>query len=44
MHCVLPCDPENQAAMVRKACSIAFDEGVAKSGEGVIIVAGVPLV
>jgi pyruvate kinase len=43
VHCVLSGDPENQAAMVRKACRIAFDEGFAKSGEGVIIVAGVPL-
>jgi pyruvate kinase len=43
MHCVLTGDPENQAAMVRKACRIAFDEGFAKAGDGVIIVAGVPL-
>jgi pyruvate kinase len=43
VHCVLTGDPENQAAMVRKACRIAFDEGFAKAGDGVIIVAGVPL-
>ena len=43
VHCVLTGDPENLAAMVRKACRIAFDEGFAKAGEGVIIVAGVPL-
>jgi pyruvate kinase len=43
VHCVLTGDPENQAAMVRKACRIAFDEGFAKAGEGVIITAGVPL-
>jgi pyruvate kinase len=43
VHCVLTSDPENQAAMVRKACRIAFDEGFAKAGEGLIIVAGVPL-
>jgi pyruvate kinase len=43
VHCVLTGDPENQAAMVRKACRIAFDEGFAKAGEGVAIVAGVPL-
>ncbi len=43
VHCVLTGDPENQAAMVRKACRIAFEEGFAKAGEGVIIVAGVPL-
>jgi pyruvate kinase len=29
--------------MVRKACRIAFDEGFAKAGDGVLIVAGVPL-
>ena len=40
---MLTSDPENQAAMVRKACRIAFDEGFARAGEGVIIVAGVPL-
>jgi pyruvate kinase len=43
VHCVLTGDPENQAAMVRKACRIAFDEGFARAGEGVLIVAGVPL-
>jgi pyruvate kinase len=43
VHCVLTNDPENQAAMVRKACRIAFDEGFAKAGDGVLIVAGVPL-
>ncbi len=43
VHCVLTGDPENQAAMVRKACRIAFEEGFARAGEGVIIVAGVPL-
>jgi pyruvate kinase len=43
VHCVLTSDPENQADMVRKACRIAFEEGFAKAGEGVIITAGVPL-
>lgn len=43
VHCVLTSDPENQAAMVRKACGIALEEGFAKAGEGIIIVAGVPL-
>src|SRR5262245_12738893 len=43
VHCVLTSDPENLADMVRKACRIAFDEGFAKAGEGVLIVAGVPL-
>jgi len=43
VHCVLTGDPENQAAMVRKACRIAFDEGFARAGDGVVIVAGVPL-
>ena len=43
VHCVLSGDPENQADMVRKACRIAYDDDFAKPGEGVIIVAGVPL-
>lgn len=43
VHCVLTSDPENQAAMVRKACRIAFEEGFAKAGDGLIITAGVPL-
>jgi pyruvate kinase len=43
VHCVLTSDPENQADMVRKACKIAFEEGFAKPGEGMIITAGVPL-
>jgi pyruvate kinase len=43
VHCVLTGDPENQAAMVRKACRIAFEEEFARAGDGVIITAGVPL-
>lgn len=43
MHSVLTSDPENLADMVRKACRIAFDEGFAKAGEGILIIAGVPL-
>jgi pyruvate kinase len=43
MHSVLTGDPENLADMVRKACRIAFDEGFAKAGEGILIIAGVPL-
>ena len=34
VHSVLTSDPENQAAMVRKACRIAFDEGFVKAGRG----------
>ena len=44
LHCVLTDkEPANQAEMVAKACKIALDEGFAKSGERVIITAGVPL-
>ena len=43
VHGVLTSDPENQADMVRKACRIAYEEEFAKSGDGVIIIAGVPL-
>lgn len=40
---VLTGDPQNLSDMVRKACRIAFDEGLATSGEGILITAGVPL-
>ena len=43
MHPVLTSDPENLAAMVRNACRIAFDEGFAGAGDGILITAGVPL-
>jgi len=43
MHSVLTSDPENLADMVRKACRIAFDDGFVRSGEGILIIAGVPL-
>jgi pyruvate kinase len=43
MHSVLTSDPENLADMVRKACRIAFEEGFAKAGDGILITAGVPL-
>lgn len=36
-------DPENLSHMVRKACRIAFEEGLVKPREGVLITAGVPL-
>ena len=43
VHCVLTSDPQDQADMVRKACRIAYEEEFAKAGEGVIVIAGVPL-
>ena len=36
-------DARDQDDMVGRACRIAFKEGFAKSGQRVIIVAGVPL-
>ena len=39
---VLTSDPENLDDMVRKGCRIAFEEGVVKPGEGILITAGVP--
>lgn len=36
-------DPENLAHMVRKACRIAFEEGLVKPRDGILITAGVPL-
>ena len=39
---VLTSDPENLSDMVRKACRIAFEEGLVKAGEGILVLAGVP--
>jgi len=43
IHTVMTGDPENLSNMVSKACKIAFEEGFAKSGEGILITAGVPI-
>ena len=43
VHCVVASDARDQDDMVDRACRIAFKEGFAKSGERVIIVAGLPL-
>ena len=43
VHCVVAQDARDQDDMVARACRIAFKEGFAKSGQRVIIVAGVPL-
>jgi pyruvate kinase len=43
IHCVIAEDAHDQDDMVDRACQLAFKEGFAKSGERVIIVAGVPL-
>ena len=43
VHCVVAEDAHDQDDMVDRACRIAFREGFAKTGERVIIVAGVPL-
>jgi len=40
---ILTGDPENLSHMVRKACRIAFEEGLAKPRDGILITAGVPL-
>ena len=40
---ILTNDPQNLNDMVSKACRIAFEEGYAKAGEGILITAGVPL-
>ena len=40
---ILTSDPQNLSDMVAKACRIAFEEGFAKAGEGILITAGVPL-
>jgi len=43
IHCVVAQDARDQDDMVSRACRISFKEGFAKSGQRVIIVAGVPL-
>jgi pyruvate kinase len=43
VHCVVAEDARDQDDMVDRACRIAFADGFAKSGQRVIIVAGVPL-
>jgi pyruvate kinase len=43
VHCVVAQDARDQDDMVQRACRIAFREGFAKSGQRIIIVAGVPL-
>jgi pyruvate kinase len=44
MHCVLTDkEPANQAEMVEQACKIAAREGFAKTGERILIAAGVPI-
>ncbi len=40
---VLTSDPEGLTDMVAKACRIAFDEGLVKAGEGILVTAGVPM-
>ena len=40
---VLTGDPATLTDMVSKACRIAFDEGFVKPGDGIMIIAGVPL-
>ena len=43
IHCVVASDARDQDDMVERACRIAFQDGFAKAGRRVIIVAGVPL-
>jgi pyruvate kinase len=43
VHCVITDDAHDQDDMVDRACRIAFKEGFAKSGQRIIVVAGVPL-
>ncbi len=40
---ILDNDPNDLADMVAKACRIAFEQGFAKAGEGILITGGVPL-
>ena len=40
---ILTGDPENSSHMVRKACRIAFEEGLVKARDGLVVIAGIPL-
>ena len=42
VHCVVTEDARDVDDMVDRACRIAFKEGFAKTGQRVIVVAGVP--
>jgi pyruvate kinase len=43
VHCVVAEDARDQDDMVNRACRTAFRDGFAKSGQRIIVVAGVPL-
>jgi pyruvate kinase len=43
IHCIVADDAHDLDDMVERACRLAFKDGFAKSGQRVIIVAGVPL-
>jgi len=43
VHCVVAEDARDQDDMVERACRIAVQDGFAKAGQRVIVVAGVPL-
>ena len=42
-HCIVTPDASSLEDMVDRACRLAYNEGIAKAGERVIITAGVPL-
>ena len=43
MHCIVAEDAHDLDDMVERACRLACKDGIAASGQRVIIVAGVPL-
>jgi pyruvate kinase len=43
IHSVIAEDARDQDDMVERACQIAFKEGVAKAGQRIVVVAGLPL-
>jgi pyruvate kinase len=43
VHCVVAQDARDQDDMVQRACRIAFKDGFARTGQRIIIVAGIPL-
>lgn len=42
LHCAFGEDPNDVATMVDRACQVSVDEGIARPGDRIIVIAGVP--
>ena len=43
LHCIAGPEPKELEDMIHRACNVAFNEGYAKPGQRIIVIAGVPL-